>query len=433
MRLERAAIVGVPILAGAVTAAVILGPGRARPVDGVRIRALVAEGAAATSLEVTTIRHEAGQRRPIALDGLIVALDGASGSARWEGATDARGHADANLVLPGPAKGDLAVRVSGPLAAEGRLALRPPLAPVAAPPTFVEGEPRLSVWLPRGFAVPEMPETLVVTAATGAREPTPHLAVQAEGAEIAAPEAPESTCDDGCVHTWRLRVVATANAAQVTATVTIGADTTRWEGTLPLAPGRLWLDPDGETRGWRIVAPHPIDVAHVALLGPGGRLWATAVAMHVDDRGFATGTVEPPQPSPPGPGPRAVALASDLDADPARWPLPPYGAGHLPPAGRPEVVVDTLPEAIAAEAARAERTRRPAYALILAASLFELVFLAHRARRSSRRLQRHLDEYLPQGVAARLEIRSPLWWLSVFTFALVLAFVALAGLAAFAG
>jgi hypothetical protein len=436
VRLEILAIYGVPILAGAVTAGVLLGPGRAGPVDGLRVRALVAEGAEATSLALTTTRHAEGQRHPLQIDGLVVELGNDDASARWTGATSASGQADVNLMLPRPATGVLTLRIAGPLTAEGTITAQPPLPQTLTPPIFVEGEPRLSVWLPRGFAVPEMPEELVVTAATEGPDAkdvddtnAATMEVQADGASIDPPGAPESTCKDGCVHTWRLRVVAGANTAQLTVTVTAARGTTRWQGSIPLAPGRIWLDP--HARDWRLRAPHPVDEAQVVLLSPFGRLWATTVTMSVDDRGFATGAVEPPSPWPPGPRPHALALASDGEAEAAIWPLPPYGSGHLQ--ARPEeLVVDTLPEAIAAEDARATGARRPAYALVLAAGLFELIFLAHRARRSSRRLRRHLEGGLPPETARLIETRSPLWWLSVLTFGLVLAFVVLAGLAAFA-
>lgn len=425
------AIYGVPVLAGAVTAAVLLGPGRARPVDGVQIWALVAEGARRVNLDVSTVRHEAGLMRSAPHDGLAIELTrGERVLGSFHGSTAPDGHLDANLELAEPARERLGLRLraGGRRVTETELAVRAPLSVEPRRPVEVAGTPRLLVSLPRGFAVPEMPEQLEVRVLTEAGSEPPTLEVTADGARVEPPEARGQSCDGACETRFTVTFVANATSTTLSVTARHEGSATRWHGAIPLAPGRIWLHPDA--RPLRLRAPYPVAVAHVTLLSRHGQIWGREVAMTTDAHGFSSGEVAAPawldQTSPLA----LLAASEPHDTAGAHWPLTP--GDRLVPA-RPQLVLDTLPAAIAAEEARWRAARRPAYGLVLAAGLFELLFLAHRTRRSSRSFQRHLEgsEIAPETARA-LESRTPLWWLSVLTLGLVLAFVVLAGLAAFA-
>jgi hypothetical protein len=98
-------------------------------------------------------------------------------------------------------------------------------------------------------------------------------------------------------------------------------------------------------------------------------------------------------------------------------------------------VLDGLPAAIAAEDARRARIRLAAFGLVLAAGLFELLFMWRRSRLSRANLERHLARNPGADGAIRADTIAgtvPLLYLILLMGALVLAFVILAAIAAVA-
>ena len=92
------------------------------------------------------------------------------------------------------------------------------------------------------------------------------------------------------------------------------------------------------------------------------------------------------------------------------------------------VLADGLPAAIAAEQARMAKTRLPAFGLILAAGLFEVLYLLRRYRRQGEALDEHLEGHLkasPAGIRAQ----TPIAWVTFLSALLVLAFFILAAVA----
>lgn len=419
------AIVGVPAIAGAVTTGVLVGPGRTRPMDAARVYGRPTQGADQIALQVEVVRFDGDVIVPAPALDLKLTVTGVT-SGEWAGRIDPRVDEAAEAVLKlssGWAGGPARVTVEGPDGAELAAAeMVPQPAPPATPAAFPPPE-GLSITLPRGGAVPELPEQMVVTLVSSSREATPALSMKIQGGDLTAVPTPKRSCDEArCRWTWDFDVTSRATATGVTATATLEAERFEREAWLELLPGALWLAPNGR----EVRAASPREHAFVALHDARGRAWATRLAMKVDERGFASAPLQlPPLPL----GPAAVALASEPGvAGDRRWVWP---VGTSPRAAAPPMILlaDGLPAAQAREEARKARARRPAFALVLVAGFFELAFLYWQRQRSAAELARHMRE--ADIDPERVTTRPAAWWLVVLSGALLLAFLALATLALF--
>lgn len=425
-RLDPIALYGVPVVAGLITGAVLLGSASERPAFGSRVYTYVAPGATQLALRVHTRQHVRGSYADFAAP-LTVTV-----SSRGEavGRAEAEGAAIADVVVPlsRPADGplDVLVEARGVELARTTIDLAEPLTAVEPSERSREQNgARVSVSLDRGFAVPELPERLVISAQTPPGAP-PELELKATGADIGKPAAPETTCTaDGCDHRWGVVITPRAPAAELDVALSRdGTELVAWSGPIDVVPGRMWIDPnhDGELR---IRSAVPRDEAYVSLLSPTGRFWGGRVALSTDDGGASRGAVALPE-LPKG---SVVALVSGEPNEPetssAPWPL----RGEPLAGGRVQLVGDGMPVALRAEKERRQSARRPAYALIVAAGIFELFYLFWRTRRSRRRLEVHLAQHTGGEVTAAQSF--PLTALVLLSGALALAFAILATLSAF--
>ncbi|MBW2459496.1 MAG: hypothetical protein JRI68_33695 [Deltaproteobacteria bacterium] len=475
MKLDHVAIYGVPALAGAITAAALLGPGSERPVSGARIYGVMTAGAEVCAVRIHTVAHLGEIYHSIRLPSLQLAIhSGGAPIGRWEGASELGGLAEAVMALDPPLGPSATLRLSadGRSLAEGTITLPTRLRVHGPPaPELQAGPLSIEVLTPRGVAVPPFPEVLQVSARVPAAAPTappsqggdggaapdqapgdaapdssrpdrpPLLAATAEGAEVRQLGQPERlSCDPtGCAYRWQLEVTPAAPTVQLalevrTAQGTLGA----WRGAVPVLNGRMWVDPQAATRGeLRLRAAMPKEDAFVSVLGEGGRLWGARAELKADEKGFSSGSL--PLPALPA-GALVVTVSSDLsepDNTTIAWPLRP-ALGSVEP--RPMVLLaDGLPRAVAAEEERRAGARRPAYGLVLAAGLFELFYLWRRGRLTRRRLQDHLRSasetaegaQLDQATVTAVAGSAPLLWLLLLTGGLVLIFSFLALVAAF--
>jgi len=443
--LDRLALYGIPVLAGVTTAVVLLGAGAERPAAGARVRGLLVAGARRWALRLETKQHHSKTYRPLKLEGLRTELRaGGELLGAWQGSTDGQGLAEAQgeLAAPLPGRVELLVTHRGAVLARSPAAPLPALEPVAIPPLpaiRTQGAP-LEVALDRGQAVPPFPEQLTVTLITP-REATGHrLELRATGADVirigqpaALPCEPPSRL---CRHRWRATIAPRAHLVELTVAATAtGSVAGRWEGEIPVAAGRLWLDPQAAAAGQlRLQSPSPKERAYVSLLGRQGRLWGAVVPLQTDARGIASGGAKLPAIA----GPLAVVLSSEPEEPPdvtVSWPLRPTEGLVAGPELQP--LADGLPQAIAAETQRVRRARIPAIALVIAAGIFELLYLWRRSRISRARLQDHLrrsaaaaDSAEPAAELSTIAASTPVLWLTVALGGLVLAFAALAVLVA---
>lgn len=393
--------------------------------DAARVYGRPTQDADQIALQVEVVRFDGDVIIPAPALDLRVAVAGAT-AGEWTGRLDPSVDEAAEAVMtlsPGWKHGPARLTVTGPEGTElaaAEMVPQPRLPTVAAASPPPEG---LSVTLPRGGAVPELPEQMVVTLVSSSREATPVLSMKIQGGDLSEVPAPKRSCDETrCRWWWDFDVTSRATATGVTATATLDAERFEREVWLQLLPGALWLAPNGR----EVRAASPREHAFVALHDARGRAWSTRLAMKVDDRGFASAPLHlPPLPS----GPAAIALASEPGlASDRRWVWP---VGSLPQATAAPMVLlaDGLPAAQAREEARKGRARRPAFALVIMAGFFELAFLYWQRQRTTADLARRMRE--ADIDPDRVTTRPAAWWLVVLSGALLLAFLALATLALF--
>ncbi|MBW2525048.1 MAG: hypothetical protein JRI23_12770 [Deltaproteobacteria bacterium] len=418
--LDRLAIYGVPIFAGLIVAAVLLGPGQERAVAGARVRGVLCRPATRFAFRLETLRHHRGRYEPAPSHALRLEL--ASGGrvvGRWEGASDDAGIAEA----AGPLDAELAdgARISlwsgeaplcdaptRPREALQRIAWASAAERRAAEPVQVD------VVLPRQVAVPSFPEPLRIDVIVGApagdgretRAAPPLVRAEMSGGELSPLGDPEQRhlAEVGWSYRYRPTLRVQALAAELTVIATTAAGRVgRWHGPLPVAPGGLWLAPDGLARGrLQVESATPRTEAYLSLLDPSGRVWGAVLPLSPSPPGGARGGVSLPE-LPSRPWVAVVSSdATESEGATVAWALEPER--HTLAPARMEVLVDGMPTAIAAERARVRAVRRPAYGLILAAGLYELLYLLQRNRRSGEALRRRMRKVAAATADAEREL-----------------------------
>jgi hypothetical protein len=433
--LERLAIYGVPAFAGVVTALVLLGPGGEREVVGARAWGLCGKGARVCALRLHTVVHYSGAYLSVRRDDLEVLVEqGGRSLGRWTGSTPDSGLVEAMVRFDAPlgASARLRVRQGEDTLAEADFVTVEPLAPRAIAPLATTDA--VTVRVPRGTLAPPFPEIVEVSARTPESDEAPRLKAEGVGAELRVVGEPERRCDEAsCEHRWRLEAVANAPTAQLEIGVTQGAEELHWRGELPVHNGAMWLDPASVGRGeLAIEAPSPRSQAYLSLVTKEGRVWGAIVEMTTDLGGISRGSV-PLGELPEGAATLVASSDASAQAGAVGWPLrPELGTIDPPPLLR---LVDGMPERVAAETARHQRSRRPAFGLVIAAGLFELLFLWRQNRLSRAQLELHLrgaSRNLDAAELRKLSGSMPLLWLSLLAGGLALAFAILAAVAAWA-
>lgn len=452
---DSLAMIGVPVVAGLVTALVLVGPGVERPVSSVRVRGAIARGSRFVAVRVQTVTHHRGLYTASALGDL--ALDVTTDRdhrGRWEGSTGDNGFAEARIALTGPITTTVGLEIRHGDRVLGKVDVEPgPTLAVLPPqaPRLLESAPGIAVRVVRGFALPPFPEELEVTARPNvgaapagsstdrAPAPPPRLRADALGADVRTlAEAVAFDCTaEACGQLWRVEVAPHAPAALLDFTVGDGAQAVTWRGDLPLATGGYWLDPEATSRGeLHLRAGAPRDEAFVSIYGARGRLAGAIVRMDNDEQGMSSGHTSLP---PFGLGsiahptePVTVVASSDGDEPTdgsVAWPLfPDAGMVEAPALA---LLLDGMPGSIERERQRQTAARRPAYGIATAALLFELFFLWRRNRLARARLEDHVrrhGEGEPNVTA--VSTSTPLLYLVLMAGGLVLAFAILAAMAA---
>ncbi len=441
-----------PARAGLVVILVLLGPGTERLVLGARAYGVACRGATRFGMRVRALGHYNGVYQPLGDKTLrLHIVQGGTVIGSWRGRVNENGLADANGELTRPLDSTAMMHIStdsgllaqGPFDVGAPLGLMPPI-----PPAINTGEPRIEVHIPRGFAVPEFPEAVVISVLASDEDGPAEKKDAAKpkisliGGELLRVEGPRtSSCQSApCPTEWTAWVKAQAPAVQLTVEAKGASGSSRWHGTLAIQPGRMWIAPDALSKGrLKIGAAIPKRVAYLSLLSPKGRFWGAKVAMKPNLQGYSYGSVK--LPSLPT-APVTAVVSSDDNEQPQSsvgWPLDP-AKGVVPPT-RLGQLLDGMPKAIAREEDRRKRVRWPALGLVLATGIFELLLLWRRNKLSRAELEAHIakvggDSEDESGLAAE-QARSiagsmPVVWLIVMTGALALAFVILAVVALYA-
>lgn len=159
-----------PSVAVLATAALVLGPGRERPVVGARVWGVAAEGARAAAWRIETLERQFGSDRALPVGALELTVEqGGRPLATWVGDSGEDGIAEALFEVPEPLDGPLEVRIARgkTLLAEGVILLDPPPA-LTFERRVVEGTARgeiaLQVEIERGVLASPFPGALLVRA-----------------------------------------------------------------------------------------------------------------------------------------------------------------------------------------------------------------------------------------------------------------------------
>lgn len=398
--LERGILYGLPVLSGLALTFAVAGPGAPRAVEAARVRGLVVEGGARLALRIETVRRFGELEEPTAgaLDLEWSELRGPSGTTH--GDSDADGFAELVVDVGRPVRTPvtLSLRRAGHVLARGEVAPRPVLTVSDARRCeMTEGEPSLEVCVPRGVAVPEFPEQVVVTRRSRAGEEAvrARLSIDAPGAEVTRlRESSGPACDaGGCRESWVVAVSARAPAVPLEIEARAGASIVSYHGDLPLQPGGMWLDPAWRTAdALRLRSATPRRMAYGSLVSPTGRIWGGAIPLKEGSGGVSEGAV-PLESLPKLDGEPLTFVVSSDPAEPrgrsVAWPLGPQGRVEVLP---PTLLLDGVPAALEAEHARTRQVRWPVAGVIVASALAVVTILVARARRAREALRRHLVE-----------------------------------------
>jgi hypothetical protein len=180
-----------------------------------------------------------------------------------------------------------------------------------------------------------------------------------------------------------------AHRVELTVKARISNQTGAWEGTLPVRPGAIWLDPSrSNSTRLALVSPAPRERAYVSLIGESGRVGGVVVPLAPNADGFHAGEVS----LEPRDGRWLhVVLAGDpyeQGAGTVAWPLaPPEGAVEAP---RLSLLLDGVPAATALDGKRAGTARRTGIAIVSLAAALEIFLLVLHVRMSQNKLEKHL-------------------------------------------
>jgi hypothetical protein len=413
--LGRSAIVVIPTVAVAVTAMVLLGPGAGRASVGVRLRGAAIEGKV-LAFRLEGIRRYYAVEEPIALDELRVdAVAGGAQLGTWTGSTGADGVAEVEIVSPAPAMGSvelLITRKGSQLLGQCSVPLRAaePLGPrIGVVPGTTQGERPLllRIEVARGILAAPFAEELRVRVSESRDPERPvraELTLSALGADLfegpgtqGAPQSPLVLHgDERGPARFTLRPL--AHQVDLSIRARQGELSGAWEGTLPVVPGAIWLDP-AHGPMLTLVSPSPRDRAYLSFWTEAGRIGGAAVPLTRDAQGFHRGQVSAP------PEANARVLFATVAGDPQEkgagtvaWPIAPREGVVLP---RPlELLFDGMPAADAREHARAWEARRAGLVVVVAAALVEVLLIMLRNRSAQKTLEAHLIEASAEDLSA---------------------------------
>jgi hypothetical protein len=394
--LARVATYGIPTFSVAVAALVFLGPGEPRAVLGARVLGQPVEGSRVAALRVETVRSLLAVVEATAVPDLIVrATARGQDLTSFRGASGADGIAEVRLEADAPIAGPIAVRIEAAdggrrptLLAEGLLQTGPP------PRVYVEeeairgaarGEIAVRVEASRGWLAAPFPELLRVSVTSDdAPDGLPaELTLSGAGMEI-TPE--KGTADSRGRASFQVKAL--GHHVDLTVEARAGARAGRWEGTLPVVPGAIWLDPSAAPGTLSLVSPSPRGRAYVSLWTEYGRTAGAVVPLAPDDFGFYRGAAALAVPQKTGIALVTVAGdAREAGSGTVAWPLRPEGTAQPP---RMSTLLDGVPAAVARDDRRAWAARRVGLTLIGAAALAEVVLLLLLSRASQRRLEAHI-------------------------------------------
>ncbi len=392
-----------------VTAAVLIGPGATRKAAFVRVYGSPVAGSSALSLRIEGAERLFGIDENAALENLEVEVrDGATtlGPVRFSLGPD--GVSEVWLEATKPLIGPLHLRVTKgqTVLAEGRVNLAAPtidrtlLTPLNLP-GHTTGNVAISVSVRRGVLAAPFSETLDIRVGLA-----PHVSPTNQGfggieLKASAPGAnvsPEKFVTD---EHGAATIQVTPFAHHIELSIEAKSDAHgegHWDSVLPVVPGAIWLDPNTKN-GFDFVSPTSRDRVYLSFTGEQGRTNGLVLPVARDEQGFYRGHVDV------GPQLRGSATQVMVSGDPQEqgpatvaWPID--QGREIVAAPRIQRLFDGGTAAEARERQRATRVRRLALLVVIAATIFEVLYIITKSRSSQRKLEESLERMADEGPEA---------------------------------
>lgn len=241
------------------------------------------------ALQILTYYEERSVRETIAMKGLVLVARSKGKEARWTGASNADGIAEANLAIEGFSKGDpldVELRVEGerePLAAGSIASVDVPWgrsssSRAAARPAKRTGPIELDVLVEGERLVPGFETSLWIHAS----KPSTLDLVPEPGLRLTKEHV--TTCDGG----WaEAPAIAEGHVVGIGVTAHASELKGEWFGPLPVAPGAFFVGmprvvPENEAQTIVLVAPNPRHVVYAEVDDERGRVAAAALPVALD-------------------------------------------------------------------------------------------------------------------------------------------------------
>jgi len=415
--LGRIATYVVPTLAVAVTAVVLLGPGSTRKATFVRVYATPVLGATTLSVRIEGAKRLYGIDEKASLRDLILeATDGTTTLDPVRLSLGPDGIGEALITAPRPFVGPFDVRVRGDkqVLAQGVLNLAPPksfetvpLAPLLLPGQ-TSGNIKIYVTSRRSSLAAPFADVLDVRVGLAEHVSPSNRGFAGIALEAVAPGAsiqPEKFVTD---EQGSASIVVTPGAHHVELTITAedpAHGDGKWVGTLPVIPGAIWLKPETKD-GLEFVSPAPRDRIYVSVMDDMMRIFGAVVPVSQDEQQQYRGRLELPE------AVKKAATYVVVSGDPQEqgsgtvaWPL---RSGIVDLSSNAfACVLDGAQGAEAYERGRASRVRRLALLVVIATTVFEVLFMLMKSRQSQKRFEAGLMEFA-EGEAAADQRGEPL-------------------------
>ena len=402
--LGRIATYVVPTLAVAVTAAVLLGPGATRKAAFVRVYGTPLVGASTLALRIEGAERLYGIDEKAAFHDIVLeATDAGTTLDPVHLSLGPDGIGEAVITSTQPIRGPFVLRArrGTQLLAEGPLNLSPPLKTeraILCPfdlPGQTSGNIEIHVAVRRGSLAAPFSDALDLTVGL-AKHVSPSKSdfkgIELEASAPGATIVPEKFVTD---EHGRASMVITPHAHHVELTITAHEPDHgdgKWVGTLPVIPGAIWMQPETKN-GLVFVSPVPRERIYVSAMEETGRVFGAVVPVSPDEHQEYRGKLELPEhvqktatyvvvagdPQEQGVGTVAWPLRSGEEIEPSRVAF--------------ESVLDGSRAAEAYERGRASRVRRLALLVVIATTIFEVLYMLVKSRQSQKRFEEGLMKF----------------------------------------
>lgn len=384
----------------AITATVLLGPGATRKAAFVRVYGAPWEGMMALALRIEAAERWYGVDEKASFPEVTVeVVDDHNAFPPVNVTLDAAGVGEAYIASKDPIRDNVMVRVrrgnqvlgvGGIDLPKVNKAKRPLIAPLRLPGQ-TSGNIKMNVDVRRGSMAAPFSEVLDVYVGLAEHVSPSNRGFKGIALEASAPGASIKTAtfvtdDDG-----HAELVLTPEAHHIELTITAKDEAHgdgKWVGTLPVIPGAMWLESKTK-RILKFVSPVPRERAYVSLMNEKGRVFGAIVPVSPDELHSYRG---------------ALVLSELVDeeathvviaGDPQEggsgtiaWPLLPRAVEVSQT--RLECLVDGASAAEVRERDRARRARNVALLVVVATTLFEVLFMIAKSRQSQKRFEKNL-------------------------------------------